>query len=91
MAKKKAEHIHKYQRIKWGKNGTVVWRCMLTNCNHYLHPEMVRNRVSLCWKCLKPYVLTPEKMLRERPKCDGCRSKGSDEFMTQVDNLLRDL
>lgn len=70
---KKFSHIHKYMKVEWGKNKTVVFRCMIPGCTHYVHEEMVRNRRSLCWKCGNPFVMTLEKLLRKKPKCDDCQ------------------
>lgn len=73
MSKKKSSHIHKYMKVEWGKNKTLVWRCMIPGCPHYVHEEMARNRHSLCWECGGPFVMTLEKMLRRKPKCDNCQ------------------
>jgi hypothetical protein len=65
-------HIHRYERTEWGKRKTPVWKCTLDDCTHYLHPEMVKNRMCLCYKCGRTFKLTLEKLARKRPTCDFC-------------------
>ena len=84
---KQISHVHKYKRVKWGKKGTEVWRCMLVGCPHYCHPEMVRNRKSLCWECGRVFGITMDKMRRVKPKCDDCQHR-RDPIMTQLDDLI---
>jgi hypothetical protein len=67
-------HFHMYERVKWGKKGTVVWKCALIDCSHYLHAEFILGKKSLCWKCSKTFTMTYTKLLRARPKCDDCQS-----------------
>lgn len=90
---KRRSHVHKYQRVKWGKAGTIIWRCMLPGCTHYVHTEMAKNRKSLCWKCLGVFVLTGEKLMRVRPKCDACQhtAVNEKEKPLTIDDLLENL
>jgi len=83
----KSDHIHKYQRVKWGKNKTIVWRCMLPNCQHYLHSDFIVGKVSICHGCGSQYVITLEKSHRAKPKCDDCLNPN----LKQIDDLLKDL
>lgn len=90
--KKNGSHVgpHKYMQIEWGKNKTLVYRCMLKDCPHYLHVEMMRNRTSLCWKCNEPFLVTHDKLRRIKPKCDKCQHK-NDPILSRLDDLLKDL
>ena len=67
-------HIHMYEKVKWGANKTVVWKCCLVECRHYLHVEFILGKKSLCFKCGQPFLMTYTKLLRNRPKCDDCQS-----------------
>ena len=69
---KRKEHIHKYRLVQWGKKGTIVYRCMLPGCPHYVHATFIRNRLTICWQCGDTLVMTPDKMRRVKPKCDKC-------------------
>lgn len=72
MAKDK--HTHKYQRINLGKKETYqVYRCMLTNCPHYLTPELAISRLSICWGCNIPFRLSTDDVRSTKPMCHNCR------------------
>lgn len=67
-------HTHKYEKIKWGTNKTIIWKCALVDCSHYLHVEFILGKKSICWKCGNQFLMTYSKLLRNRPKCDKCQS-----------------
>jgi hypothetical protein len=104
MAKKRI-HLgpHKYQRVKWGKNGTIIWRCALPSCPHYTHPEFISGKVTLCWDCGQPCLIDTVRITRVKPKCDGCiKSKDRDkdkeekkievkEPLSEIEQLLKGL
>lgn len=87
---KKLTHVHKYKKIKWGRKKTIIWRCMLPGCSHYIHHELVRNRKSLCYKCDAVFIMNPDKMRRTKPKCDRCQIKVED-FTVNLDALIENL
>jgi hypothetical protein len=68
-----SKHVHLYEKVKWGKEGTVIWKCQVLNCTHYLHVEFILGRTSICYKCGLPFTMTPPKLLRKKPKCDKCQ------------------
>jgi hypothetical protein len=76
MSKKKkvVAHIHMYEKVKWGANKTIIWKCCLADCSHYLHVEFILGKKSICFKCGNPFLMTYSKLLRNRPKCDDCQS-----------------
>jgi ssDNA-binding Zn-finger/Zn-ribbon topoisomerase 1 len=83
---------HRYQKVKWGKNQTIIWRCTLPGCNHYLHNEMIEGKLSRCIKCDSVFVMNKDKMLRKRPKCNECQeSRQLDPALQKLDDLLEDL
>lgn len=68
-----ARHIHKYKRVKIGKNKDYeVYRCMVPGCSHYVQAELVENRETICWLCDKPFILAVH-LLRMKPICEPCR------------------
>lgn len=69
-------HPHKYRKAKL-TFGTV-WACSLPDCNHYMPQhmsELVAGKRSICWGCDEVFVMTPESMRDEFPKCDDCRGE----------------
>lgn len=85
---KKLQHIHKYQKVRWGKLQTIVWRCMITGCPHYKHEEFMLGIKSICHKCGRPFIMTKEKLRRDRPKCDACQHN-QDPAISKLDDLLQ--
>jgi hypothetical protein len=69
MAKK--NHTHQYRRVKL-KN-VSVFRCMLTNCPHYIGEEFILGRESLCPSCGKEFIIDKYASLRTNPICLDCR------------------
>ena len=69
------DHIHQYEKVKWGAKQTVIWKCMLPDCSHYLHVEFIMGKLCRCFKCGRTFEMTTAKLLRKRPKCDDCQHK----------------
>ena len=61
-------HTHKYQRDKLGKS-YIIYRCALIDCRHYLAANIVTGRLSLCWKCEAPFVMTKKSAQLTKPHC----------------------
>src|SRR6188768_4395975 len=63
-------HVHQYYRRDNG-----LWHCSgYEECTHYVPRNMPEpaGRKSLCWRCEKPFQLTPEHMKQDKPYCDEC-------------------
>ena len=69
-------HIHRYKKVRYGRKGTLVARCMLPSCTHMLTgniDELLIGRQSLCPRCSEPFII--EKRIARRlvyPHCDAC-------------------
>lgn len=64
-------HTHKYKRVKIGrKKDYVVYACQL-NCSHYVTPEFIVGRVTICFRCGKEFELT-KSLLKVKPTCKDC-------------------
>ena len=96
MAKKKNKHDgpHKYEKAFYGKNDTVIYRCVLPNCPHFLNPTLVPGRISLCWgTCNGEVMITKEDIVegRRHPMCDRCREERRERreslALTDVENI----
>jgi len=79
MSKKHKHKVHKYMRVEWGKKNSVIWRCVLPDCSHYVSEGFALNRASLCWLCGEEFILTTKKLARKKPKCDACQSRHSSQ------------
>lgn len=54
--------------------GTIVYKCMIPRCNHFIAKALVQGRESICWVCDQPMVIGPEMMNLVKPRHFGCRS-----------------
>lgn len=79
------KHIHRYQRIKLGKN-YVVFKCDLPDCRHYLRPELVKDKISICNRCNEPFILDIAAMQLSKPHCLSCTKRKS-----KTHGAIRDL
>jgi ribosomal protein S27AE len=90
MAKKRSHPgPHKYQRVEWGKNKTIVWRCMLTNCSHYMHDDFIIGKQTLCHRCGDPTLMNKERQTRVRPVCESCKRVTGE--MQEVNKMVDDI
>lgn len=89
------EHkIHKYLRIK-SKN-TVIHRCVLTGCNHYITKDFIVGKECICWRCpddKKTFVISGNMKYKTRPYCE-LHNKKKEEIdknipVNVVDELLK--
>jgi hypothetical protein len=78
-------HIHRYEKTEWGRRKTVVWKCTLDECTHYLHPEMIKGRLCLCYKCGHSFKLDKNKLERRRPICDVCLGIAEDRPVVKAE------
>lgn len=77
MAKKQIlkHEIHKYYRRRVGDKKRIVYSCAVPGCTHYLEPDMVIGKMSICWNCRQPFVVPEKKQLiNAKPWCDDCRA-----------------
>lgn len=80
---------HKYKRIDIGVNKTyIVYACQL-NCSHYVIPAQVVGKLTLCWKCLKPFELKKSN-LKVKPTCQDCKSiRESKKQQEESDGIMK--
>lgn len=93
MAKKKEQHVHKYERRKLGAwkadGGHDIYKCAISGCTHYLVDlELLIGRQSLCWgkdgdkNCPNAVEMTRYLVFKERrkwPLCGICKAKRKEE------------
>jgi hypothetical protein len=66
------KHIHKYVRIKIGKNKRIEFKCSIPACPHHLRYELIEGRESICNRCGGPFIMTKTSMQLSKPHCDDC-------------------
>lgn len=92
---KSNHNTHKYRRVENKKTGTIIYRCDLINCTHYVTENLVWNRLSICWKCGEDFVFTKQlkyskKNVQKKPKCLNCLNpkKTDQEFEKLLGSVL---
>lgn len=75
MAKIK-QHVHKYELAIIGKNGYLIYKCVIPGCPHYLNNVLATGRLCLCWGECGDAVAIDKLMVQKEikhPMCDSCR------------------
>lgn len=78
MARSKWNHdVHKYMKVVFisrrTNNETVIWRCTLPNCQHYLVGEMVLGKLCVCNRCEdEVFEMERAHLSKKRPHCIAC-------------------
>ncbi|SRR6266705_2454268 len=81
MAKK--EHAHRYMRVKLGKKGYTVYRCVKPGCSHYVNAALVLGKMYECWRCGREYPMNQKTAQLKKPHCASCtRMPGSEVHVT---------
>ena len=65
------KHVHKYHRLRIGKNEYEIYKCALAGCTHYVQAELVVGRKSICWRCGNEFIITG-KLRHKKPHCEDC-------------------
>jgi len=96
----KNQHTHKYTRVEFKKSKTIIYRCAIEGCTHYIHEPLIVGRFCLCYRCEKPFVITPKTLRAKRLHCEDCnRGKHNKIRIKEViedsnktlDNILTEL
>ena len=66
----KTKHTHQYMRVKIKES--VVYRCMIPGCTHYIPKALLINRIANCPYCGNDFLITRELARRERLHCSSC-------------------
>src|SRR5215203_3229895 len=68
------KHTHKYFYLP----STGLWYCSgYDGCTHYMPKNMPPpvGRMTLCWRCEKPFMMVQYHMEDHNPKCDACMER----------------
>jgi hypothetical protein len=89
------KHVHRYQRRNIAKSQGktyLVYYCSLPDCNHYLVPELVVGKKSICWKCGEAFILTADLARLAKPHCKKCGTQGTKrvEDSKTMEEFLKD-
>ena len=93
--RKKANHYHKYKKMTLGKD-YLVYQCQLPGCPHYISARLIANKIAMCYRCNKPFVVSPdmvrkgEEMLKLHCK-DCTKTRKVAKPNANADDLLKAL
>lgn len=80
-----AEHVHKYVRVKLGKKGFTVYRCVKGGCPHYIRQELVVGNPFECWRCGGTFIMNVKTATYKKPHCAACtRNPNSGAFIIKA-------
>lgn len=86
------DHIHKYYKVTQSPSW-IIFRCVLSDCAHYINEKLIAGRKSICWVCNKPFTIPSTvnyKRLAKKPAC--CRGeKKKVKEDKELDGLLKDI
>lgn len=85
------KHIHKYRRTTLGRS--TIYKCVLPGCTHFIQRALVDGKISLCWRCPNPFVITKKtlKNCPAKPHCEDCYQRRSEEAMLDaaIEELIK--
>lgn len=87
MSKKFPDHLHKYKRIKLGKD-YLVFRCMSPACPHYINVKLAEGKLCECNRCGSPMIITKATMDLARPHCIDCTKRKKEIPVEQISEFL---
>ena len=87
----RGRHIHKYRRARLGKS--IIYKCVMPGCSHFIQKSLIEGRVSVCWRCPNPFVIT-QLTLRNcpaKPHCENCYKRTDKDLMVDaaLDELIK--
>lgn len=95
MAKKVHKGAHKYRRTKLSPStDTVIYRCVLPDCSHYILPHLLKGKKSICWRCRPEheFVIEREHQNMAKPHCSHSINRiGSKNKVAISDVEVEDL
>lgn len=81
--------IHQYKRVK-GKN-SVMYRCVLPGCSHYVRDIFIVGRIAKCPYCGENFLVTNELARRKTLHCEDCTSRKSAIKPEEVTEFLGEI
>lgn len=96
------KHIHKYIRDILGHKkrtnqkpkatDTLIFKCILPGCSHYIRNQFIEGKISECWECHENFVIDKIASRLQKPICQACRMKRRrTKIETPVEDMLDDI
>lgn len=86
-----AKHVHRYERVNIGVNKEyIVYRCNLPKCSHYLTPELVKDKLTLCNRCGSEMIMDAFALSLAKPHCHDCTER-KNKNVDKIKDLIGEL
>ena len=76
MSERKVKGIHdgphKYFQAKFKQSGTVIYRCGLPNCPHFIYEPLIVGKLSICFRCGNEFIVTLRSTRSKKMHCEDC-------------------
>lgn len=66
------DHTHKYERVRLGASGYIVFKCTVPDCPHFINKKLVVGKKTICWRCGHEAVMTKQMAEFKKPHCRQC-------------------
>lgn len=83
----KHEGPHKYFQTHYSKSKTLVFRCGLTNCTHFIYEPFIVGKLSICWRCKDTFIITKKSTRNKKMHCENC-TRGKERITKSVSDLI---
>lgn len=86
------KHVHKYKRTKTPR-GSIIYRCVLPDCTHYLGAHHIVGKRNICWVCGNQHIIYQDSNgVLARPHCRQCtktkKDKDEDVLTFDIPNVM---
>ena len=63
---------HKYIRGVFKQSGTLIFRCGLPGCPHFLYEPLIVGKISVYWRCDLSFIVTQKTTKYKKFHCEDC-------------------
>lgn len=89
MAKR---HVHKFVCVSNVFYHSRIWKCAFPECVWFVHlglAHVMLGKLSFCWQCDEPFVMTEDHLTQERPICTKCANPMDTSAVQEKINELQ--
>jgi hypothetical protein len=80
----------RYKKTLIKTGGSIVYKCMIPGCTHFIDKGLLEGRESICWICGDKMVITSEAAKLVKPRHWDCRPGAAEAAEVGVDATMDD-
>jgi hypothetical protein len=89
MKRKVHEGPHKYIKARFTKSRSIIFKCGLQGCTHFIYEPLIIGRESVCWVCNEIFEVIRKSIRNKKLHCEDCtRGKKSLLSKKELDLLM---